>query len=177
MNNSTFKAGSILGCLCELLVGILLLINPAGFTSGIIIALGAVLIAVGIKNIFLYFRTDPLIAATQQCLVKGLVAIIAGLFCILRSDWFIATFPLLTMLYGVVILITGVAKVQWAMDLRRMHIDEWFLAALGAVLSILFAVVILMNPFSTTAVLWTFVAISLIIQAVLDIIALFFNRV
>ena len=32
------KTGSIIICICELLVGILLLINPVGFTTTIIIA-------------------------------------------------------------------------------------------------------------------------------------------
>ena len=33
---------TIVICLCEILVGVLLLINPIGFTSGIIIMLGIV---------------------------------------------------------------------------------------------------------------------------------------
>ncbi|MFR2465285.1 MAG: hypothetical protein ACLTA1_05815 [Clostridia bacterium] len=36
------KTGSIIICICELLVGILLLINPVGFTTTIIIAVGIV---------------------------------------------------------------------------------------------------------------------------------------
>jgi len=34
------KAGSIVTCILEIVVGVLLLINPAGFTSGIIIGAG-----------------------------------------------------------------------------------------------------------------------------------------
>ena len=40
--------GGIAMCLLELLVGALLLINPAGFTSGIIMGAGLVLILIGI---------------------------------------------------------------------------------------------------------------------------------
>ena len=51
------RTGGLLLALVEILVGILLLIDPAGFTSGIIIAAGAVLMALGLYNIILYFRT------------------------------------------------------------------------------------------------------------------------
>ena len=42
------NGGSILMCVLEILLGVLLLIDPLGFTSAIIIALGAALIVAGI---------------------------------------------------------------------------------------------------------------------------------
>ncbi|MBC8543412.1 HdeD family acid-resistance protein [Bianquea renquensis] len=170
------KTGSIIICICELLVGILLLINPVGFTTTIIIAVGIVLILTGIGSLISYFRTEPVYAARSQNLAKGLISIVAGLFCAFRSRWFIAVFPLLTMLYGVAILLTGIAKIQWAVDMLRLKMSKWFLAAIGAALSILFAAVILMNPFNSTTFLWTFVAVSLIVEAALDAIALLLSR-
>ena len=49
--------------LLEILVGVLLLINPVGFTSGIIIGAGLVLLLVGIVCIIKYFRAEPQEAA------------------------------------------------------------------------------------------------------------------
>lgn len=94
----------------------------------------------------------------------------------LKSQWFIATFPLLTILYGIIILITGLLKIQWAVDMLRMKIQKWFFAAIGAALSLLFAAVILMNPFESTVFLWRFVAVSLILEAILDIVTLFYRK-
>ena len=76
--------GGITMCIFELLVGILLLINPVNFTSGIIIALGVLLLPIGIIEIMVYFRLEPLEAAKRQSLTKGLVVILAGLFCIFK---------------------------------------------------------------------------------------------
>ena len=170
------KTGSLIVCICELLVGILLLINPVGFTKTIIIAIGVVLILTGIGSLITYFRTEPVYAARSQNLAKGLIAIVAGLFCAFRSRWFISAFPILTMLYGVGILLTGIAKIQWTVDMARLKMSKWFLAAIGAALSILFAAVILMNPFQSTTFLWPFVAVSLIVEAALDAIALLLSR-
>ena len=99
-----------------------------------------------------------------------------GLFCALKSEWFIATFPLLTVIYGVVTLMTGLSKVQWAIDMLRQKQKYWFVALIGALLTLVFAVLILCNPFSSTAILWTFIAISLIVEAVMDILAFVFGK-
>lgn len=168
--------GSILICLLEILAGILLLINPAGFTAGIIIAAGAVLTVNGVLCIIRYFRMNPHAAAISQFLMKGLVLLLLGMFCMLRSGWFIVTFPILTMLYGIVILFTGLSKIQWTVDMIRLKRKKWGLAAISAAVSILCGVVILHNPFTSTAVLWMFAGGYLIVEAVFDLIVLFFDR-
>lgn len=112
--------GSIVSCLMEILVGILLLINPVGFTSGIIIGAGFVLLVTGLISVIKYFRTEPEAAAKNQMLVKGLVALLAGAFCAFKSGWFVVTFPVITLIYGIIILLTGLAKIQRLVDALRM---------------------------------------------------------
>ena len=163
--------------IAEVIIGILLLVNPIGFTSGIIIAFGIVLMIMGISTTIKYFRTEPEEAAVSQILVKGLLMLLAGAFCAFNSHWFIATFPVLTLVYGVVILITGITKVQWTIDIIRMKRSKWFWAAISATISIVCGVVIITSPFSTTAILWMFIGISLIVEAVFDMIgSIFGNR-
>ena len=162
--------------LCELLIGVLLLIDPVGFTSGIIIALGAVGLVVGIISAVSYFRTEPEAAARQQTLAKGLGFSVLGIFCMLRSEWFIITFPILTILYGIAILISGIMKVQWTVDMLRLNKKSWMYCGASAVLSLLFAIIIFANPFSSTRILWVFVALSLIIGAGLDIASSVINK-
>ncbi|MCM1055599.1 MAG: DUF308 domain-containing protein [Bacteroides sp.] len=169
--------GKLIMSLGEVALGVLLLVNPIGFTTGILIAVGVLLAVAGLGWIIGYFRADPLTAQLGQGLVKGICAMIAGLFCIFRSEWFIATFPLLTIVYGIIVLVTGVVRIQWAADMLRMKFGRWYIAAAGAALSIVLAAVILINPFETTAVIWTFIAVSLIVEAVADFIVLIFlNR-
>ena len=80
--------------------------------------------------------------------------------------------PLLTILYGVAILISGVGKIQWTADMLRFGRKRWYLPAASAVCSLAFAAVILFNPFTTTEILWSFTGIVLIVEAVFDIIAI-----
>mgnify|MGYP003301535709 CR=1 FL=1 len=162
--------------LLEILVGVLLLINPVGFTSGIIMGAGLVLLLVGIVCIIKYFRAEPQEAAKSQNLMKGLIALLAGSFCALRSEWFVVTFPVITLIYGVVILITGLGKIQWTVDILRQKKPRWFLCALSALVSTACGLVIIAAPFTTTAVLWMFTGIGLIVDACFDIVALIFTN-
>ena len=106
------KANGIVFGVFEVIVGLLLLINPAGFTSAIIMVAGVALMVGGLIAIIKYFRTDPIEAAQGQMLVKGLVAVLAGGFCTFQTEWFSITFPVLTIMYGIVNLLTGVMKIQ-----------------------------------------------------------------
>ena len=165
-------SGGMVVCLCELLVGILLLIDPVGFTSAILMGAGVVLVAMGVVEVVKYFRADAREAALSQTLVKGILAVLGGGFCLFRTEWFFVTFPVLAMFYGAAILVTGISKIQLAMDLFRRGNKQWFWAAINAAVTIVCAVVVLRNPFASTAVLWMFTGISLIAEAVLDVVTM-----
>ncbi len=163
-------------CLFELVIGILLLINPVGFTSGIIIAAGCILIVIGLINCIRYFRTELKEASKGQYLTKGLMAIMAGVFCVFNTEWFIVTFSALTVIYGVIVLLAAVEKIQLCVDLLRQKRTKWYLAAFSAVISVVCAVIILKNPFSSTIVIWIVAGVSLILEAVFDMYILMANN-
>lgn len=160
----------------EILIGILLLINPVGFTTWIIIIVGAILTLIGIIKIIGYFRLPAGEAALRKSLTFGILAVLAGLWCIFQSDWFIALFPLLTTMYGLIVLISGITKVQWSVDMIRLKKRRWGWMALSAALTIICAVIILRHPFTATATLWIFIGFTMIVEAVIDIISVIFIR-
>lgn len=166
------KTGSILTCIIEIVVGVLLLINPVGFTSGIIIGAGVLMVLGGILSVVRYFMLKPELAAQKQLLFKGLTAILAGAVCITKYDWFLSAFPLLTVIYAGAMLVLAAAKLQKMADLRRMNIPRWYLPGISAVLAAVLAAIILINPFGAVAAVWTFVAISLIAEAIVEIITI-----
>ncbi|MDO4343765.1 MAG: DUF308 domain-containing protein [Eubacteriales bacterium] len=173
---SRVKRGSLLMCIIEILVGILLLINPVGFTTGIIVTLGVLMVILGIGSAVGYFRAQPEEAAQESGLAKGLLFISIGYVCCFKTDWFLAAFPLITVFYGILIFISGISKIQWAVDMLRQKQKYWFLALISAALSVVFAALVLANPFSSTEVLWTFIAVSLIVEAVMDILTFIFGK-
>ena len=176
MEKAMKKNSNLVMCLAELIIGILLLINPVGFTRGIIIALGIPLALQGIGSIVGYIREKPQTASEGNLLAKGLLLTCSGLFCMFRSSWFITVFPVLTVLYGVMTLVTAFGKLQWTADLLRLKHKYWFFALISAVLSLVLSILILSNPFSSTAALWVFIGISMIVEAVVDVVTLIFEK-
>ena len=166
------KAGGILTCIIEIVVGVLLLINPVGFTSGIIIGAGVLMGLGGVASIVRYFMLKPEIAAQKQLLFKGILALMAGAACITKYDWFLSAFPLLTVLYAIAMLILAAAKLQKMADLRRLGAPCWYLPGIAAALAAVLAAIIIINPFGAVAAVWTFVAVSLIAEAIVEIISI-----
>lgn len=168
MKKLTQNVGKPLIYLIELLVGILLLVNPDGFANGVLILAGSALIVLGAFSMIRYFRTKPTLEKMDYNLAVGLIEAAVGLFCVLRADW-ISNNSIMAILYGAGVLMIGFIKVQNAVDLLRLRIRFWQFAAINAVLTLIFAVVVLLNPSDDFI---KFLAISLIVVAVLDIAAL-----
>lgn len=169
------KTGGILYSLLQAIVGILLLIDPMGLTSGILVTFGVVLTVMGVVSIVNYFRTPIETASNEKYLMKGLLSVLVGCFCIFCTEWLVATLPLLSMVYGVIMLLAGLTKVQLTFDALRKKEGKWFLGLISAAISIVCAVVVLINPFTTTAVLWVFTGVAMIVDAVFDVFAVLFG--
>lgn len=168
MNRFHLNTGNLALCILELLIGILLCINPMGFTTGIIVVVGILLSVAGAADLVSYFRSDPQQAALQNSFAKGLLLLLGGLFCIFKFNWFFAVFPSLTVLYGVFNLLGGISKIQWGLDMFRLRKKYWYAAIISAVFTLLFAGLMLASPFSSASALWRFVAIAFIAEAVID---------
>ena len=158
----------------EAAVGVLLLVNPIGFTSVIIRAIGIGLVVLGIVCCINYFRTQAQEAAASGMLFIGIILALLGAFLITRTQWLITTFTVILAVYAIMILLLGVLKLQWTVDLVRMKREKWGMAGISALIAIIFAVLILWNPFKSTEILWKLAGAGLVAQSVFDIIVLIF---
>ncbi len=170
-----FLRSSLFLSLLEVVVGILLLVNPVGFTSGIIMAFGAVMLIVGFFKGVEYFRTPAQEAAEASSLTIGIILVLVGLVAMIKTNWILATFPVVTLIYGIVILVAGVHKLQKTVDQLRSKEKFWYLSLIAAALTIIFAVLIIANPFATTEALWMFTGITLLVEAAVDMVSYFLS--
>ena len=169
------RTGGLILCGLEIVVGVLLLVNPVGFTSGVIIGAGWVMVLLGAGCAARYFTTDAQEAAKAQLLFRGLLLGMAGIACITRYDWFLTAFPLLTVLYAAWMLVMAALKVQHMADMLRVKQGRWYIPGISAALSTVLAVVILMNPFGAASAVWIFVGVSLIAEAVVELVGTIFR--
>lgn len=170
MNTLKNSFHNIVGAIVQLIIGVLLLCKPDAFTKGIIIAFGIFLVLFAIKNIIVFFKVDAMDAYKQRNVSKGLLSLIAGIFCIFKAEWFLLTFPILTLLYGVAILVYGIQKIEFAAVMKRLSNKVWVWVGINSLISIICALIIITDPFGTSRALWMFAGIYLIVQAVLDIV-------
>ncbi len=161
-----------LSSLIQIVLGILLLINPLGFTEVIFIILGIAMVIGGILNIINYFIEDKEIAREERTLFFGLLLSILGFTVLFSVKWIISTLPIISVIYGAVVMIAGLARVQDGVDKIRNNEKGKAFSLISAVVGILCGVIIIANPFSTTIALWIFAGISLIVDAILDLIGI-----
>lgn len=169
----TKNLGGVLLCLVELVIGVLLLVDPHNLIATILLGLGIVLILLALSSGVRYFRTEAAVAAAGQGLMTAFLALGGGIFCIVKNDA-IAKFDLLTTLFGLAILVVGLGKVQRAVDRVRLKL-AWIVAAASAALTVAFAIILLTGAFGID--FWTFAGIALLVEAACDIADLIFAAV
>ncbi len=168
MEKTKSPIGKLVVCACEVAIGVVLLVNPQGFTKTVVTGVGILLCVLGAIALINYFRMSPEEAALSQELTRGILALLLGVFCIYKSEWIMKTFLPVIILYGVAALVVGVMKLQWTVDMIRMGMTRWAPTAVAAALSIILGLVIILNP-STS--MWTFLAVSLIVTGVADFVS------
>jgi len=113
MKNRLHRYESFLLAVIEMAIGILLLIRPIGFTNAVIMCVGAFSVIHGLMSLISYCRNQIQNPGESHAIVKGLSLIAVGMFCLFHSEELLAAFPVITALYGVLILLTGFYKLQW----------------------------------------------------------------
>ena len=165
----TSKIGNILLCIAEIIVGVLLLVNPDAVTSAFIIGAGAVMILTGIVFCTLYFVGEAEKMVIKQLLFKGLLLIILGVLCVTQYGVLLAALPFVTWVYAIAMLILAAYKVQCTVDILRLSGIRWYFPAISAALAVVLALFILLNPNTAMKIVWGFMGVSIILEAGLEI--------
>ena len=160
----------LLTALFLIAIGILLLIDPTGFTTSILKFGGILLILLGIWDMIKYFRADPVEGMKGSGFFSGLAMIAGGCFCLFKTGWFLRAFPVLAVVYGIFQILLGFRKLQRMVDAIRMKIAGWWLLAISAAVTLLFGFWITANPGTVLLGVWTFTGIAMIIEGVLDLV-------
>lgn len=156
---SNIKKDLILNALLYLLAGMILLFYPIAVTTIVCYVLGAILLLYGAILLHQYF-SGPLHSGVQ--LFLSIVLFILGAFVLLRSALVISMIPFLM---GVVFLFNGLREIQYACSLKDAGYPKWQLNLLLALLLVIAALVLLLNPFAAAAMAVRFIGFLLIYNA------------
>lgn len=173
MNKLKLNLPVLIFLIFELSVGILLFIEPEGFTRAVIISFGVMNIVNAVIFLVRYLvgrRRDDDSGAVN--IAVSVASLIIGLYCVIFTDLIMGLFAVLAMIYGVFLIVSGIFKIKAYADSRRAGLRGSFLMIATAVLSIILGTVVVLHPFAATDVMWRFTGASLVFEAVFDLVAL-----
>lgn len=149
----------------SLVAGICLLLFPQMTTSVVFWGMAVVLMLMGAANLVSYFRSDVHRAITGDSMASGLLLIVLGLVLGFAQETIASLLPVI---FGVVLFVGGILKTQGACDLKRMGDQRWFLVLIGAGVSLVCGLIVLINPFATWVTLMRVMGAFLLTEGIQD---------
>ena len=154
------KWRSLIIAFSAILIGLLFILTPQTSADVICYVAGILLLASGIAAVVSYLASGRLFGS--YALVSGIVLLVCGVFCLLRPE---VIQGLLTVIFGVFLVIDGMVTLQDGIDCARAKLGGWWVLAALAVITIALGCVILFGKFDSIMLL---AGISLIVDGVFD---------
>ncbi|MCD8192076.1 MAG: DUF308 domain-containing protein [Oscillospiraceae bacterium] len=176
MQNVKSVAAAVVEAVIQIALGVFIIAEPMSFNLIILRIIGAALVIVGIIECIRYFVNPVQTDFVGRHLSFGLLALAAGILLLVGASYILSALPVFAIVYGIVILVSAIFKLQKGVDMLRLGISRSAVPLVSAVISIILAVIILANPFATVYVLFTFAGVSLIVDALLNLAAAILGR-
>lgn len=149
-------------------MGLLLLLIPKIQLITIAYVLSAASIVMGIALIVKYFLAEAYRNMNQYGFSVGSLFVILGVCAMVKAE-VVSQYFLLCM--GILLLVSAIVKLQNALDLKALDYRIWNVFLGIAVLILICAVTVIMNPFAETGDLEHFTYIILIADGTLSLIS------
>ena len=150
------------------LLGLVLTICPGLASSVVFNAVGIAGVVIGAVHLLRYFRLDRQASLRSNGMALGMLWLVGGILIIALKGFLLSLLP---MFFGLVLLVGGIIKLQYALNFKRMGVTRWYLELAATILSIAFGAIILINPFSTALLLMRIIGIALLIEGVQNLIS------
>lgn len=128
--------------LASIVIGILMFFYPSQIINAVCIVLAAILFVLGIRYLLEYRRNNVINDFYRYELVAGIALILGGIV-VLCCMKLILSF--ITYVIAIIIIISGLMKVENSLDLRKMG-SNWIPLMVFAVICIMLGISVLMMP-------------------------------
>ena len=151
-----------------ILLGLVLLFVPGVATSVVFNGIGMVCLLIGLVHILKYCRLETRQAVISNDMALGLAWIVGGLSIIIFKNLLVSLLPIL---FGLVILLGGVIKIQSTLGFKRMNAARGYWELICASISVALGIIILANPFSTALLMMRVIGIALVLEGCMDLVS------
>lgn len=161
----TFRRDFVFTALALIAVGVLFVSLPEKSTELICYITAGLLCAWGIIKLFMYISSEAK-GFGSFGLVTSVSLIIGGIAIFVRPEFFAG---IIAAFFGCVMVIDGVLKVQYGIDLAKIGAKKYFVVLIIAAVFIILGLLIIFNPFDTAVLFMVFAGISLILNGLSDL--------
>lgn len=158
---------SIISSVLLFLFGLVLAVNAEGFIKSITVAIGVVLLIIGVFPVIDYFRYRKDGLGASVGLISGIFSIVCGLMLLINEDLLMILIPVFI---GVWMIINGINKIQVSFEIKDLGEKSWIITFIYSILIMVLGGYFIVNPISGATTVTSFIGIILCIYAVLDII-------
>ena len=158
---------SMISSVLLFLFGLILAVNAEGFIKSITVAIGVILLLIGVFPVIDYFRYRKDGLGASIGLISGIFSIVCGLMLLINEDLLMILIPVFI---GVWMIINGINKIQVSFEIKDLGEKSWVITFIYSVLIMVLGGYFIVNPISGATTVTSFIGIILCIYAVLDII-------
>lgn len=127
-----------------ILLGLIFILWPSISNQFVGIFIGILFVINGITQIY-FFLKRGVVPIFNFFLIYGILNVLIGVLAIFNPFAFL---NVLTIAFGVWLIIEGILKIEYAIRFRTIQEDSWFFLLVSGILTVLMAILILINPFS-----------------------------
>lgn len=164
-----FLKSSIITSIVLMVLGILLIFQSETTIMIISYIVGGILVAAGALALVRYIKNakEPRLN-NELDIMYGIITIIFGLIIIKNYQAVASVIPIVL---GIGIIISSAAKLNYAFQLRANKNNLWKTTMIISIISTIFGVILLFNPFKAAMGIMKVIGILIVIYAILDLIS------
>lgn len=163
------KWNLVLAALAYVVLGVVLLVWPDTTGNVLCTLLGILLLGYGIFQIIGFFtRGDEGWGSGAVYLLVGLCAVALGVLALSDPEKVLSILPVAL---GAVVVVDSCMSLKRAFQLKELRMERWWVVALLAVVTLLFGLVVMFNPFQSAILVTRIVGGVLIYQGISDLVS------
>lgn len=166
INKSAFFAAGI-----YIILGIVMIVFPETTMKTFCLVLGIIGVVLGMINLVSYFSRNVMDSVYRYDFAGGIVMILAGIVFIVKMDRIIELIPIIL---GVLIIASGLIKLQHSIDLKRIEYSGWVYVLVFSLLCLSVGTVCVLQPDFIASTLVVILGISFLFCGITDLVTLVF---
>ncbi|MGN1126722.1 MAG: HdeD family acid-resistance protein [Ruminococcus sp.] len=163
----TFRKDFIYTALALIAVGVLFVVLPKSSATLICYITAGLMCVWGIIKLMMYLRSGVGEAFGSFGLVTSVSLIIGGIAIFINPEFFAGV---IATIFGCAMIVDGVLKVQYAIDLSRIGGKYWWVVLIVAAVFIAAGLIVVFNPFFGAVAIMAFLGVALIVDGISDLI-------